>query len=181
MKRYKKEGESAYKARKSGRPSTPLNKKFIDKVVSLRKSTDYGSEKLHYVLKKEGFSVSQRQIQKVLDFEKLTDPCPKRRGQRKYVRYQWPISNYMWHCDWSEYKGEWYLAYIDDRSRRIMAAAKFERATESNANFLLYQAILMNETCLLSFLVTKVHNSTIASLTKKENSLQACLSKNLPL
>jgi len=45
--------------------------------VYLRNTTDYGSVKLHVVLKRAGFGVSQRQIQKVLDVNKLTDPCPK--------------------------------------------------------------------------------------------------------
>lgn len=63
--------------------------------MQIRKDDDYGSEKIHAVLKHEGFAVSQRQIQRILDEQGLTEPCEKRRGQRKYVRYQWPISNYM--------------------------------------------------------------------------------------
>jgi putative transposase len=132
-------------------------------IASLRIETDYGSEKLHYVVKKNGFTVSQRQIQKILDLKELTDPCPKRRGQRKYVRFQWPLSNFMWHCDWSEYEGKWYLAFIDDRSRRIMAAAEFDNANEKNVIFLLYLAILMNGVCpviMLSDKGTQFYNST---------------------
>ena len=55
-----------------------------------------------------------------------------RRGQRKYVRFQWPISNYMWHVDYSELEGKQYVAFIDDRSRKIMAAGEFENATTEN-------------------------------------------------
>ena len=93
--KYKKEGINAYEGKKSGRPKLPLNPKFIKKVIEIRKSEDYGSEKIHFVMKKEGFSVSQHIIQRILDEQGLTDPCPKRRGKRKYVRYQWPMSNYM--------------------------------------------------------------------------------------
>lgn len=96
-------------------------------------------------MKRERFAVSQRQIQRILDEEKLTDPCEKRRGQRKYVRYQWPISNYMWHTDWSELDGKQYIAFIDDRSRKIMAGGEFTNATAENAIFLLHQAIFINE------------------------------------
>ena len=145
--RHKKEGTSAYAPKKAGRPSSRINHLFAEKVVTIRQKTDYGSEKLHFTLKKEGFIVSRRQIQKILDFKGLTEPCVKRRGQRTYVRYQWPISNYMWHTDYSEYKQKQYIAFIDDRSRRIMAAGKFDHATEENAIFLLYQAILTNQTC----------------------------------
>ena len=145
--RFKKEGTTAYKAKKAGRHPEQVSPNFAKKVVELRGTTDYGSVKLHVVLKRAGFGVSQRQIQKVLDVNKLTDPCPKRRGKRSYVRYQWPISNYMWHCDWSEYKGKWYCSFIDDRSRKIMASGEFNNANTKNALFVLYQAILNNEVC----------------------------------
>jgi putative transposase len=130
--------------------------------VELRKKTDYGSEKLHYVLKKQGFGVSQRQIQRILDISGLTEPCEKRRGQRKYVRYQWPVSNLMWHCDYTFYRGRWYMTFIDDRSRRIMVAGDFSNANEENAIFLLHQAILTNGVSpyiLLSDKGTQFYNS----------------------
>jgi len=145
--KYKKEGISAYEGKKSGRPKIDINSSFVKKVVKIRLDDDYGSEKIHFVVKREGFSVSQHIIQRILDEEKLTDPCPKRRGQRKYVRYQWPISNYMWHCDWSQYENKWHCAFIDDRSRRIMAAEEFNNATTKNALFVLYKAISDNGVC----------------------------------
>lgn len=145
--KYKKEKTEAYKAKKPGRPKLRINLLFAKKVIEIRNKDDYGSEKIHYVLKQKGFGVSQHIIQRILDENKLTEPCEKRRGQRKYVRYQWPISNYMWHCDWSEYKQEEYCSFIDDRSRKIMAAGKFKNATTKNALFVLYQAILKNEVC----------------------------------
>ncbi len=153
--KYKKEGKEAYKAKKAGRPKQPLNANFVKKVIEIRKRDDYGKEKIHFVLKRNGFSVSQRQIQRILDEQGLTDPCPKRRGQRTYVRFQWPISNFMWHCDYSQYQGKWYITFIDDRSRKIMAAAEFDNANEKNAIFLLHQAILTNEVSLYIILSDK--------------------------
>jgi len=147
VQKHKKEGKKAYKAKKTGRPKISINPTFIEKVVRIRKEDDYGSEKIHYVMNQDGFKVSQHIIQRILDEQCLTEPCPKRRGQRKYVRYQWPISNYMWHCDWSEYKEKQYIAFIDDRSRKIMAAGVFNNATTKNALFVLYQAILTNKVC----------------------------------
>lgn len=160
--KYKKEGINAYKAKKPGRPKIKINKNFIHLVKDIRQDTDYGSEKIHIVLKERGSGVSQHIIQRVLDEQKLTEPCLKRRGKRKYVRYQWPISNYMWHTDWSELNGEWYIAYIDDRSRRIMASGIFDSATTENALFVLHQAILMNGVSpkiLLSDKGTQFYNS----------------------
>ncbi|MBU1849915.1 MAG: hypothetical protein KKH40_04265 [Nanoarchaeota archaeon] len=143
--RFKKEGTTAYKVKKPGRHPEQISPNFAKKVVYLRNTTDYGSVKLHVVLKRAGFGVSQRQIQKVLDVNKLTDSCPKRRGKRNYVSYQWPISNYLWHTDWSFYKGKWYCVFIDDRSRKIMASGEFNNANKKNTIFLLHQAILINE------------------------------------
>ena len=170
---HNKEGADFLLDKKIGRPCLPISGAFAEKVEKIRKETDYGSEKIHFVLNKKGFGVSQRQIQKILDLKGLTDPCEKRRGQRKYVRYQWPISNYMWHCDWTFYKGKWYCTFIDDRSRKIMAAGEFEHATEENAIFLLYQAILINEVCpviVLSDKGTQFYNS------KKNNKGERTLS-----
>ena len=97
VQKHKAKGVQAYEAKKAGRHKLPLNPKFINKVVKIRQEDDYGSEKIHFVLKRQGFGVSQHLIQRILDEQRLTEPCEKRRGQRSYVRYQWPISNYMWH------------------------------------------------------------------------------------
>jgi putative transposase len=139
-----------------------INVFFAKKVIELRNKTDYGSEKLHFILKRDGFSVSQRQIQKVLEINKLTDSFPKRKGQRSYIRYQWPISNFMRHCDFTFYNGKWYLTYIDDRSRKIIATGEFDNANEKNAIFLLRQALLINQVnpyILLSDKGTQFFNS----------------------
>lgn len=160
--KYKKEGKEVYKAKKAGRPKIKLNPAFVKKVVQIRKETDYGSEKIHFVLKQKGFSVSQHITQRILNEQNLTNPCPKRRGQRKYIRYQWSISNYMWHTDWSQYKAKWYCVFIDDRSRKIMSAGEFNNANEKNAIFLLYQAILVNKVTpviILSDKGTQFYNS----------------------
>lgn len=142
---HKWSGDNAFIAKKAGRPRQSINSTFSQKVIDIRNSDDYGCQKIHIVLKRQGFAVSQRQIQRVLDEQGLTQPCIKLRGQRKYVRYQWPISNYMWHCDWTEYKGKQYIAFIDDRSRKIMAAAMFSHANKVHTLHVFYQAILNNE------------------------------------
>jgi putative transposase len=155
LNKFKKEGTLAYRVKKAGRHKQPLNPKFVKKTIELRSSSDYGSEKLHFVLQKQGFGVSQYMIQRILDENKLTEPCEKRRGQRKYVRFRWMLSNYMWHCDWTEYKGKWYCAFIDDCSRKIMACGEFTNATTKKSLFLLYQAILMNGVCPVIILSDK--------------------------
>jgi len=177
--KFKKEGVGAYKAKKAGRSRQEINPQFVKKAIELRKITDYGSEKLHFAFRRMGFGVSQYTIQRILDENKLTEPCENRRGQRKYVRYEWPISNYMWHVDWSQYKGKWYCAFIDDCSRKIMSAGEFTHATEDNTIFLLCQAILCNEVCpniILSdkgsqFYANKYKNSGEKGVSRFEEEL----------
>ena len=68
----------------------------------------------------------------------------------------------MWHCDYTFYKGKWYLTFIDDRSRKIMAAGEFGNANEENAIFLLHRATLINEVSpyiILSDKGTQFYNS----------------------
>lgn len=160
--KYKDVGSEAYVAKKPGRPRLEINNGFRSVVKEIREDTDYGSQKIHFVLNQRGYSVSQRQIQKVLNEQGLTKPCPKRRGQRKYIRYQWPISNCMWHTDWSEFNDKYYSAYLDDRSRKIMAAGEFDNETCENSLFLLYQGMLTNNVCpiiVLSDKGTQFYNS----------------------
>lgn len=147
VKNFQKEGVKAYTEKQVGRPRIEINSVFVDKVVKIRDEDDYGSQKIHFVLKQQGSGVSQHIIQRILDEKGLTEPCEKRRGQRSYVRYQWPISNYMWHCDWSQLGDKQYCAFIDDRSRKIMAAGEFNNATKENTSFIFYQAMLTNQVC----------------------------------
>lgn len=80
----------------------------------------------------------------------------------------------MWHTDWSFFEGKWHISYIDDRSRRITAAGEFDNATEGNALFVLYQAILTNEVCpviILSDKGTQFYNSKKNKKGKRPLSL----------
>jgi len=81
--KYNKEGISAYDGKKTGRPKIDINPSFVKKVVEIRQNDDYGSEKIHFVMKKAGFSVSQHIIQRILDEQELTDPCPKKKRKKK--------------------------------------------------------------------------------------------------
>jgi len=65
--KYQKEGDLAYKSKLSGRPKIRINLRFEKLVVEIRKADDYGSEKIHHVMKCEGFNVSQHIIQRILE------------------------------------------------------------------------------------------------------------------
>lgn len=144
-KKFELYGQDGLKTHKPGRLFEPLNSKFYDIVVEEWKKNKCGARKLYVILSKKGFSVSRRKIEQVLVAEGFQKPCPKRRKPRKYKRYEWPISNYMWHTDWhvikaKKLKGENILVYIDDCSRKIMSYITSDQTTQ-NSLFALYKAI----------------------------------------
>ena len=143
--KYKKYGNEAFKTDKPGRPFESLNNDFYNLVKEEWKKNKCGARKLHAIMKRKGFTVSRRKIEQVLIFEGFQKSFPKRKKPRKYKRYEWPISNYMWHTDWhviksEKLKGENILVYIDDCSRKIMGYIIGSQTTK-NSLFALYKAI----------------------------------------
>jgi len=126
-----------------------LNPKFYKGVVDEWKKQRCGARKLHAILKKKGFGVSLWKISQVLKTEGFQKPCPKRQKPRKYKRYEWPISNFMWHTDWhtmkARLKGKQFISYLDDSSRQIMSYGVFESATTRNSLIVLYAAIARHQ------------------------------------
>ena len=148
--RYEKWGAEGLRNHKPGRLFEPLNHKFYELVKKEWDKNRCGARKLHAILKKKGFSVSLRKISQVLVKEGLQKPNLKRRKPRKYKRYEWPISNLMWHTDWHDMKderlkGEKFLSYIDDGSRKIMGYGVFDSETTEYSLAVLYTAIADNE------------------------------------
>jgi len=144
-KRYKLEKELAFKNKKVGRPFETLNCKFYDLVVKEWKANKCGARKLHAIMKRKNFGVSKRKIEQVMIAEGFQKPFPKRQKPRKYKRYEWPLSNYMWHTDWhiiksEKLKGQNILVFIDDSSRKIMSYIVGTQTTK-NSLFALYDAI----------------------------------------
>ena len=147
-KKFKKYGEDGLKDHKPGRLFEPLSSKFYDLVVEYWKKYKCGARKLHAILKNKGFKVSLRKISQVLVKEGFQKSCLPRRKPRKYKRYEWPLSNYMWHTDWHVMKseknrGENIIVYLDDCSRKAMSYCTGAENTK-NSLFALYSAIAEN-------------------------------------
>ena len=146
---YKKYGSDGLKDHKAGRLFEPLNAKFYKRVVDEWKRQRCGARKVHAILKKKGFGVSLRKISQVMRAEGFQKPCPKRQKPRKYKRYEWPMSNYMWHTDWhtmkTRLKGKQFIGYLDDSSRQIMSYGVFDSATTRNSLIALYAAIARHQ------------------------------------
>jgi putative transposase len=143
---YNKWGDDGLKDHRAGRLFEPLNAKFYDLVIAEWKKNKCGARKLHVILKNKGFSVSLRKISQVMKTEGFQKPFPKRQKPRKYKRYEWPLPNFMWHTDWHTIKatkltGKYFVSFIDDCTRKIMAYGVFDAMTTKNSLVVLYKAI----------------------------------------
>lgn len=134
IKTYKKFGAEGLRNRKPGAKEIRINDTFKNKVLELWKERPRGVHKMWLALNKQGFSVSERQIQKVYRLEKLKMNKRKRPSQIKFVKYEWPRPNMLWHTDWTvcPFTGKQLIAFIDDYSRFIVHAEYFENATTEN-------------------------------------------------
>jgi len=139
---YKKFGETIT-TKSVGRPRNDINRRCKEIMCSEWQKYQCGSVKLHKILKSKGFGISQRQIQRTMDEFKLTAPCPKRRGQRKYCSYRWPGGFVVLHADWAicPITKKNIIAYIDDHSRFIVGYGLYDNATTKNTLYCLYNAI----------------------------------------
>ena len=145
-KKYEEWGDLGLKDHKPGRLFEPVSPKFYDLVVKEWNKYKCGARKLHAILKKRGFKVSLRKISQIMVKEGFQKPNLKKRKPRKYKRYEWPISNFMWHTDWHvlkrvELKGKWFISYLDDCSRKVMAHGVFDSPTTKASLIVLYKAV----------------------------------------
>jgi putative transposase len=140
---YKEYGWDGLKDHKTGRSETVLNQTVVLVILDLRKRFGYGACHIEQILKKKGFTISHRQIEKVLVRNGMVKPNPKKQRPRKWVRYELPNPNDLWHTDWSfdPFTNQNLAVYIDDRTRLITCFGIFKRATAENSIALLYSGI----------------------------------------
>lgn len=131
LNRYKEYGWGGLQDHKTGRPETILNHKAQDIILALRKEHCYGATRIEQLLRNKGFGISHRQIEKVIVRAGLVIPNIKKQRFRKYVRYELPNPNDLWHTDWTRdpFTDENLSAYIDDRTRLIVSYGLFKKAT----------------------------------------------------
>jgi len=143
MQTYNQFGWDGLKDHKTGRPEIILNQNCVLIILDLRKRYGYGACHIEQILKRKGFAISHRQIEKVLVRNGLVKPNPKKQRPRKWVRYELPNPNDLWHTDWSydPFTGYNLSVYIDDRTRLITSFGIFKRATAENSLALLHSAI----------------------------------------
>jgi len=143
MQKYKEEGWESLQDHKTGRPETVLGSNSVEIILDIRKHYGYGPVMIEQWLKRKGFGISHRQIEKVLIRNDLIIPNFRKQKSRKWVRYELPNPNDLWHTDWSydPFTGKQLSIYIDDRTRYITSYGVFPSATAERSIVLLRYGI----------------------------------------
>ena len=143
IEKYDSHEWNGLKDHKTGRSERILNPNAVIIILDLRRRYGYGACHIEQVLKKQGFSISHRQIDKVLIRNDCVIPNVKKQKPRKWVRYELPNPNDLWHTDWSydPFTTQQLGVYIDDKTRLITSYGIFKRATTENTITLLHSGI----------------------------------------
>jgi putative transposase len=143
IEKYNEYGWDGLKDHKTGRPEIVLNPKAQDMILEIRKKYGYGALSIEQILRKKGFSISHRQIEKTIVRAGLVKPNVKKQKPRKWVRYELPNPNDLWHTDWTvdPFTEKKLSAYIDDRTRLILSYGLFDKASAENSIALLNAGI----------------------------------------
>jgi putative transposase len=130
----KRYGISILQNRTPGAKAIALNEDFEKLILSLWHERERSAHKMWLTLTKKGYTVSERQIQKNYRKHHLKMSKRSRPSQIKFVKYEWPKPNALWHTDWTTcpYTGKQLIAFIDDHSRFIVQAELFDHATTEN-------------------------------------------------
>jgi putative transposase len=139
LQNYNEYGWDGLKDHKTGRPETTLNQKAEIIILDLRRRFGYGACRIEHLLKSKGFGISHRQIEKLLINNDLVLPNIKKQKPRKWVRYELPHPNDLWHTDWSydPFTQQQLAVYIDDRTRLITSFGIFKNASAEHTIALL--------------------------------------------
>jgi putative transposase len=140
---YKEHGWDILKDHKTGRSEVILNTNAEIIILDLRKRFGYGACRIEHTLRLRGFSISHRQIEKLLVRNGLVEPNIKKQKRRKWVRYELPNPNDLWHTDWSydPYSQKQLSVYLDDRTRMVTSYGLFKNANSANTILLLKTGI----------------------------------------
>jgi putative transposase len=134
LEKFRSGSFEALEPRPKGRKKENLNPQFINLVIEEWKSHKIGSHKMWRRLKSKGFEVSQRKIQEIYNEQGFKLNKRKRPGQIKFVKYEWPHPNDLWHTDWTvdPISKQNMIAFIDDCTRVLIHAEIFAHATTEN-------------------------------------------------
>ena len=145
LREYKEFGWDGLKDHKTGRSETILNSNAEIVILDLRKRFGYGPCRIEHLLKGKGFGISHRQIEKLLLRNGLVKPNVKKQKPRKWVRYELPNHNDLWHTDWSydPFSQQQLSVYLDDKTRLVTSFGLFRNGNAENSIALLKAGIAL--------------------------------------
>jgi putative transposase len=131
---YDNFGESVLENKKPGINSVKINSNFEELVLQNWECNKVGSHKKWINLKRKGYQVSERQIQKVYNKNQKMMNKRRRPEQIKFVKYERSRANELWHTDWTvcPFTGLYLIAFIDDYLRFVVHAEYFSNASTEN-------------------------------------------------
>jgi putative transposase len=134
IEKFKEDGWEGLKDHKTGRSEIMLSPNAEVLILDLRRRFGYGACRIEELLKAKGFEIAHRQIEKLLVRNNRVAPNIKKQKPRKWVRYQLPNPNDLWHTDWSHdpFTQRQLSVYIDDRTRLVTSYGIFQRQTAEN-------------------------------------------------
>lgn len=120
--------------KKRGRKSMPVSSQDVRMVCNAKERYGGGALTIEMLLAEKGIKMPHNRIHRILMQEGLANVEPKKRKQRKWVRWERKHSNSMWHTDYTEGdNGRQIILYEDDASRCVMGYGEFSSATTDNA------------------------------------------------
>ena len=127
-------GKTGLENRKPGAKQEQINVTFETVILATWNERQRGVHKMWRDTNAKGFGVSERQIQKIYRRHELKMNKRTRPSQIKFVKYEWPKPNMLWHTDWTNcpFTGKQLIAFIDDHSRYLVHAEYFDNATTEN-------------------------------------------------
>lgn len=130
---------------KSRRPNTihyRITPAIEQEVISLRKQTGWGCEKLHSFL--DHLNISKISIHRILLKNNLCRETKNKGNRKRWIRWQRIHPNSLWqidHTDEQELFNCYTLSVLDDASRYSLAIIKLNRVTTNNVTLILDQLI----------------------------------------
>lgn len=113
----------------STRPKTIHRKITSDienKVISLRKQTGWGAEKIENFI-----DIGHTSIGKIIKKHSLINESKRKKKRNKYIRWERKHPNSLWQIDHSDQKidGKWVISIVDDCSRKSLAFVPVNQVT----------------------------------------------------
>ena len=121
--------------KKAGRKRAEISREEREFVIEQHKLHRLGPVALEKKIERiYGIHIPHNRIYRILVEEGKIMRSKKKSRQRKYVRFEREHSMSLWQGDWKQLDdGRWWLAFMNDASRRIMCYGIFDKATTENA------------------------------------------------